>query len=56
MVVPRLEVLLHVNGTQQAPVKAITLRGLTFGHTVPTYTKRYTIPGPVRTATSTSCV
>ena len=46
LVVPLLESVVRLEGTLAAPVRDVTLRGLTLRDTLPTYTQRYTIPGP----------
>jgi len=46
VVVPRLESVIRLAGSPSAPVQGVTFRGLSMQDTLPTFTNRYTIPGP----------
>jgi hypothetical protein len=46
IVVPLLETLVLVNGTLASPVRNVTISGITFRDTTPTFMKRYTGAGP----------
>jgi hypothetical protein len=44
IVVPSLKTLIHVEGTQAAPVRGITLRDITVTHSLTTYLDAYHVP------------
>ena len=46
LVAPAMKTILRIAGTQQTPVRHLTIRGLTFAHSDVTYMEQYTPTGP----------